>query len=121
MRAVLAALILAVATLATGPAYAHAHLKKADPAVGSEVSPGPAQLRLSFSEGVELAFSEVEIARADGMAVTPSGVALAAGDPNTIVVTLKARLAAGRYTVVWHVTSVDTHKTRGHYAFAVKP
>jgi methionine-rich copper-binding protein CopC len=30
-------------------------------------------------------------------------------------------LAAGVYTVLWHATSVDTHKTEGHFTFTVAP
>jgi methionine-rich copper-binding protein CopC len=29
------------------------------------------------------------------------------------------KLAAGTYTVIWHVTSVDTHKTQGKFQFTV--
>jgi copper resistance protein C len=31
------------------------------------------------------------------------------------------RLPPGTYTVVWHVTSVDTHKTEGRFDFTVVP
>jgi copper resistance protein C len=31
------------------------------------------------------------------------------------------RLGAGAYTVIWHVTSVDTHKTEGRYQFTIGP
>ena len=103
------------------PALAHAHLKKAVPSAGAVVSPGPSLLKLSFSEGVELAFSQVAIAMDDGMAVTPSAVALAPADPTTILVTLPASLAPGNYTVTWHVLSTDTHRTQGHYGFSVRP
>ena len=30
-------------------------------------------------------------------------------------------LSPGIYSVAWHVTSVDTHKTEGHFTFTVKP
>ncbi|MDU5691430.1 MAG: copper resistance protein CopC, partial [Citrobacter freundii] len=29
-------------------------------------------------------------------------------------------LEAGKYTVDWHVVSVDGHKTKGQYTFSVK-
>jgi copper resistance protein C len=29
------------------------------------------------------------------------------------------KLPPGTYTVNWHVTSVDTHKTEGNYTFTV--
>jgi len=123
MRKLLAMLFVtaSIALTATTPAHAHAHLKRADPAVGSEVSPGPTQLRLNFSEGVELAFSQVEIALDNGEKVAPAAVVLDPNDPKTILVTLKGPLRPGHYNVAWHVVSVDTHKTQGHYDFTVKP
>jgi len=44
----------------------------------------------------------------------------AVGDPKTLVIGLKA-LKPGDYSVDWHVTSVDTHKTQGHFSFTVAP
>ncbi len=117
----LALLVLAAVMVASGPARAHALLQKTIPAVGAEVSPGPASLRLHFSEGIELAFSGVAIAMADGVAITPRSLTLDPADDATLVVSLSAPLAPGQYEVAWHVVSVDTHKTQGHYGFAVKP
>jgi hypothetical protein len=31
------------------------------------------------------------------------------------------KLGAGVYTVIWHATSVDAHKTEGRFTFTVKP
>ena len=31
------------------------------------------------------------------------------------------KLAPGKYTVSWRVTSTDTHKTQGSYGFTVAP
>jgi methionine-rich copper-binding protein CopC len=122
MRAILNC--LAVALLLSGvslAAHAHALLDKAEPAVGSEVSPGPTQLRLYFTEGVEAHFSGVSIVGADGKAVVPATAATDPANPAILVVTLPAALAPGDYKVSWHVVSVDTHKTQGTYNFTVKP
>jgi len=117
-----AVIIVALACFGTAvPAFAHAHLKHAVPPVGSTVSPGPTILKLSFSEGIELAFSKVEIAMDDGMTVQPASVALDPNDPTVIIVTFSTPLDPGQYAVTWHVVSVDTHKTQGHYTFSVKP
>lgn len=121
LTAIHACVSLAALSVLATPAFAHAHLKQADPAAGATVSTGPSQLRLTFTEGVELAFSGVAIAMDDGMIVKPSAVALAPTDPTTILVTLATPLGAGHYKVSWHVLSDDSHKTRGHYAFTVKP
>jgi methionine-rich copper-binding protein CopC len=41
-------------------------------------------------------------------------------DRRVLSVKLKT-LPPGIYSVEWHVTSVDTHKTEGHFTFTVKP
>ena len=41
-------------------------------------------------------------------------------DGRVLSVKLKP-LPPGVYAVEWHVTSVDTHKTEGHFTFTVKP
>ena len=55
----------------------------------------------------------------------PNGAAIATGKPHVapdsnrrLTVTLP-KLPPGTYTVNWHVTSVDTHKTEGNYTFTV--
>jgi methionine-rich copper-binding protein CopC len=42
----------------------------------------------------------------------------AAGDPSSFAVPVR-KLAPGTYTVIWHVTSVDAHKTQGKFQFSV--
>ena len=49
-----------------------------------------------------------------------AGKPVAQGEGRVLQVKLKP-LPPGVYTVVWHVTSVDTHKTEGHFTFTVKP
>jgi len=112
-------LALLMAGIACG-ASAHALLDKAEPAVGSEVAPGPTELRLHFTEGVEIRFSGVEISGADGKAVVPVKLASDPANPAIVMVTLPSALAPGGYKVSWHVVSVDTHKTQGTYTFTVK-
>jgi copper resistance protein C len=113
-------LLLLVATTAGSSARAHALLKRASPPAGSVISPGPGRLQLTFSEGVELAFSKVGIAINDGMSIMPRSVTLSPDDPATIIVSFGKPLGPGHYIVTWHVLSVDTHRTQGHYDFTVK-
>ena len=115
MRAIrLLPLLLALAS----PAWAHAFLLRASPPVGSEVPTSPARLTLRFTEGVEIAFSTVALRNASGATVSIPAPALSPDDPTTIVIPLP-KLPPGTYTVEWHVTSVDTHKTEGTFQFAV--
>jgi methionine-rich copper-binding protein CopC len=31
------------------------------------------------------------------------------------------KLAPGLYTVIWHIASVDTHRTEGRFQFTIRP
>jgi methionine-rich copper-binding protein CopC len=100
-------------------AFAHAFLDHASPAVGSEVSGSPPALDLTYTEPVEPLFSTVQVTDASGVRVD-DGKPTTQDDGRILVVKLKT-LAPGTYNVAWHVTSVDTHKTEGHFTFSVKP
>ena len=110
---------LAVAMLClVSPAFAHAFLERADPPVGSEVATAPQQLVLTFSEGVEPLFTQVQMHDASGAAVAVGKPHAEPGDERKLVVPLPV-LSGGTYTVTWHATSVDTHKTEGQFKFSV--
>ena len=112
------AYLLAVAGLCiTSPAFAHAMLERASPPVGSEAASPPHEIVLTFTEGVEPLFSSIEVRNAAG-AVLATGKPHAAGDTRRLAVDLPM-LPAGTYTVIWHATSVDTHKTEGRFQFSV--
>jgi methionine-rich copper-binding protein CopC len=108
-------------TLASSPAFAHAHLVKATPAAGSLVTASPSEITISFSEAIELRFSGIEVKGASGNPVETGAASLDPNDKATLVVPLKAALTSGSYKVTWHVVSVDTHKTQGSFSFEVKP
>jgi methionine-rich copper-binding protein CopC len=98
-------------------AHAHAQLESANPRVGSTVSAAPSVVTLNFSEGVEPAFSTVQVTDSAGRRVD-------AGKPRVsgrqVQVPLRS-LAAGQYNVRWRVLSVDTHTTQGSFGFEVRP
>lgn len=96
---------------------AHAFLKSSTPAVGSTVSQAPTQVVIGFTEGVEPRFSTIVVQNAHGAAVQ-TGVPHLAGDRTHLAVSLKP-LQPGVYTVVWHATAIDTHKTEGQFNFTV--
>jgi methionine-rich copper-binding protein CopC len=113
-------LMAAVLSLPGVAAAAHAFLGQAMPPVGGIVSIAPREVRLTFSEGIEPAFSRIELTRADGQ---PISTAPATVDPrdNTQLVLALPPLAPGRYRVRWRVVSVDTHPTEGDYTFEIRP
>jgi methionine-rich copper-binding protein CopC len=113
-------LLLAAATCLIGTsASAHAALERASPPAGSAVSGSPAVLSLTYTEPVEPLFSAVQVTDAQGQRVD-TGKPVAKSDGRVLQVGLKP-LRPGVYTVRWRVTSVDTHKSEGHFTFTVKP
>lgn len=112
-------ILLTAASLVTHAAYAHAFLDRASPAVGSEVSGSPPALSLTYTEPVEPFFSTVQVTDSAGSRVD-EGKPTPMDDGRVLSVKLKP-LPPGTYAVEWHVTSVDTHKTEGHFIFSVKP
>jgi hypothetical protein len=108
-----------VLLLAGGPAFAHAFLEHARPAVGSEIATSPPAVVITFTEGVEPHFSQIEVKNASGARVDRNDVHTD-GDITKLAVGLPT-LTPGTYTVIWHVTSVDTHKTEGQFKFTLNP
>ncbi|BCG70993.1 hypothetical protein MesoLj113a_21510 [Mesorhizobium sp. 113-1-2] len=105
---------------AAGPAFAHAHLKGANPADKTIVSTSPMALTLDFTEGLNPDFSGVNLQDASGSQV-PSGKALLSNGDETLTIPVQSTLRPGDYTVKWHVLSADGHKTEGSYSFTAKP
>ena len=104
---------------ATG-AHAHAMLDRANPAVGSTVSPTPKSVTLTFTEALEPAFSSIEVRNAQGEAVRAGKAVVDPTNRTQLRVALKP-LPAGTYKVIWRVLSVDTHRTQGDFSFSVGP
>ena len=113
-----AALIGLAMLVQASPVFAHAFLERASPPVGSEVTVSPPELSISFTEGVEPLFSTIVVQGANGAAIA-TGKPHVAPDSNRRLIVELPKLTPGTYTVNWHVTSVDTHKTEGNYKFTV--
>jgi copper resistance protein C len=99
-------------------ALAHAFLMRANPPVGAEVHSSPPAVTITFTEAVEPDFSTIEIQGPAGKIETGAPHTLQNG--RQLAVSLP-KLGPGNYTVVWHATSVDTHKTEGKFTFTVVP
>ena len=118
MRRMLAVMTVCFAVTAT-QADAHAFLMKALPAVGSTIEPGATELKLDFSEAVELMLSGVEMTSSSGAAIPLAHLAFGDSAHRELVAGLPM-LVPGNYRVKWHVVSVDTHRTEGSFTFTVK-
>lgn len=110
--------VVAATPFMASPAFAHAFLERAEPAVGSEVTAAPHKVAIRFTEGVEPLFSTIELRDAQGALVQTGKPHTEPGNDRELEVELPT-LHAGRYTVTWHVMSVDTHKTEGSFQFTI--
>lgn len=117
---ILATSVVLVTGLMSQQALAHAHLKTETPAADTTLKAAPTELSLGFSEGIEPSFSKVTLSGPDDKNVATGALALAANDNTQAIVPLTTPLTAGKYTVSWHVVSVDGHKTEGQYSFTVQ-
>ena len=101
----------------SGPfAWAHTYPKVSSPENGGVVKEPPKEVRIQFTEGLELAFSRITVKGPAGEIVSQGKMRQPAQD--TLSVDLKP-LAAGNYVIEWQVLSVDTHITEGVLRFTV--
>lgn len=106
--------------LTTAGALAHAHLQQQLPAAGTEVAASPQVLTLNFSEGIETQFSGVTVTGPQQKTIALGKLQRSDSNKAQLTVPVEQTLTAGKYTVDWHVVSVDGHKTKGQYTFSVK-
>jgi methionine-rich copper-binding protein CopC len=119
MARILAVALALVALTAPG-AGAHAFLDHAEPRVGSTVKSAPGAVKLWFTGAIEPAYSRVEVRDAAGQRVDRNDVSVDPASRVSMQVSLPA-LPPGRYKVVWHVLSIDTHVTDGDFTFKIAP
>jgi copper resistance protein C len=112
--------LAAAACLVGQAALAHAQLQRASPRSGSKLAVPPSAVTITYTEDVEPALSTIEVLDVQGTRVDKSDPHLVGNGNRQLSVSL-LRLPPGRYSVIWHVTSVDTHKTEGQFNFSVSP
>ena len=102
--------------------YAHGALRKSEPANGAVLHAAPRVIRLTFNEPPQLAFTRVELVGPDSERVALSPLRVAASDSTAVVVAdVAGPLRAGRYRILWQITSADGHPVRGAVAFSIAP
>lgn len=134
--------------LSAGEAFAHAFLRVADPAEDSTVTAAPSEVKLRFTEPVEVRFSifkvyrldanpsseirrlnalggalvsDVLMKRDDEGARADAAVSTTARTTTDITLRLKPDPQPGVYVVMWRVLSIDTHTTQGFHIFILLP
>src|SRR5207237_2211117 len=100
MQTVMLRLLIAglVTLLCIVAAEAHAFLSQAVPPVGGAVSGSPPEIRITFTEAIEPAFSRIELTTADGQPIRAGPAVVDPRNSTQLVLTLP-RLGPGRYRV----------------------
>jgi len=119
LRTMMVATAMAVATLASPFALAHATLKGSNPEAGATLAAAPKEIALTFNEKIEEAFSTVTIADGQGKEVAAEKAKVDTANPAIVRLALPA-LASGPYTVTWAVAGHDGHRRKGDFKFTVK-
>lgn len=107
-----------LSVFAAGAAFAHAYPQKESPAKGATLATAPTTLWIEFDDELEPAFTGVKVVDAKGHRVDQGKATVSTTDARHLSIGLKP-LAPGKYTVIWHATDTDTHKTHGSYSFTV--
>jgi copper resistance protein C len=100
-------------------ALAHTKLESSMPQANAVVATAPTQVRLQFSDPLELPFSKVKLVDEKGAVVEASKIAVDGANPKALVATVPA-LRSGAYRVQWSTVTRDGHKVKGEFAFRVK-
>jgi copper resistance protein C len=113
-----ALLALAIIHASAGLARAHAYPAVSTPNNGASLKEPPREVRIQFTEGIELAFSQIVVKGPNGEVVSQGKLRKLSDD--TVAIDLKP-LLPGNYTVEWQALSVDTHVTDGVLRFTFDP
>ncbi len=115
-----AGLVFLLALVAT-PAYAlfHAVLRSSAPSAGATVAESPRELRLTFSEAIEMPFTRVTVLAGGRDTVVTGRIAHDSSAHQILVVPITTSLKPGSYTVKYRVAGHDGHPMGGSYVFTV--
>lgn len=98
------------------PVIAHADLASATPADGATLDAPPAEITLTFTEGLSASKASFKVVDASGATVL---TARPAKDGAASMTADGSALAPGAYTIKWTAAAQDGHTTRGQLRFTV--
>jgi copper transport protein len=108
--------------IALGPdrVFAHAVLLRSVPSGSQTLARAPDEVRLLFSEPIDIVFSGIHVIDAAGQLVDTGDAHVDAADDHQLVVSLRPGLPNGIYTVAWRsLSTIDVHPDQGQYALFV--
>ena len=112
-------IVAAAACVVVAPVLAHTRLESSLPPANAVLAKAPTQVRLQFSDPLELPFSKVKLVDDKGGIVAASKLAVDAVNPKALVATVPT-LRSGAYRVQWSTVTRDGHKVKGEFAFRVR-
>lgn len=98
----------------------HTRLVRSEPAKDSVIRVAPTELRLWFSETLDLAVTRVRLVDGQRAPVHTAALTRADAADAPIVAALEAPLPNGNYSVEWSTSSKDGHPVRGTFRFSVR-
>lgn len=131
-----------------GVASAHAYLRASDPVEETTIPAPPKEVRLVFTEPVEVRFSIFKVyrlnvdpamemrrlnaaagalvsnvlrKRGDELERADAGPDASERTTTDVMIRLKPDPKPGAYVVMWRVLSIDTHTTQGFFVFILAP
>jgi LPXTG-motif cell wall-anchored protein len=100
---------------------AHADYESSVPNAGETVATAPSQVKIVFTEELKAEGNSISVKDATGKSADNGDTTLDRSDANrkTLLVSLKAGLANGTYTVNWENASTDGHSEKGSFTFVI--
>lgn len=100
-------------------AFAHGTLRSAAPGDGDRLLVAPSELRLTFTEAVEVAIARLTLTGPDGN-VELAPLALHPDSATVLIAAIQGPLVVGAYNVQWQMVGADGHPVRGEYSFVIE-
>src|SRR3954467_1751321 len=97
--------------------WAHAHLRRREPAANARLASPPSAIRLWFTERPELAFTPVRLRALGSTEIALGTTARMTDDAMGVTVPIASSLRPGKYTVLWRTAAADGHASSGSFGF----
>jgi copper transport protein len=115
--ALLGALAVVLVVVFATPAAAHAELVSISPANGAQLKTPPTQVKMTFTEAVNLIDGGIRLVDEAGRTVPTSDPTVVG---RTVIWPMPAELPEGSYVVTWRVVSADGHPVSGASSFSIR-
>jgi copper resistance protein C len=115
-RFVIGGALLSSCLIFAAPSGAHCWPVEQMPAAGAVLDSSPREVRIRFSEAVQLTASQIYLDRIDGQRIKTTLSKNSDGEAGVLAISLP-ELVPGRYRVLWTAVTFDGHTSEGDYGF----